>query len=227
MCGELLRDSSFTPVKPRDHESSNIYVYHLYQLDFVADGFEVKTSVYSAQATKEALFGVRITGRIRGDKFQVLDSATGTALFSFTRFEAEKPEFFLREFPFLAYESRATPVAGDEQNLFGRETINIMLSVPVPHGSVSVRVEKLPSSPHAEVKNPSTGATVMKLSAGELNNISKMVRTIEEYVASNASAHQLLENADVKAETAKETAEPSQAEKAEPPEVQQEQESRQ
>jgi hypothetical protein len=97
----------------------------------------------------------------------------------------------------------------------------------VPHGSVSVRVEKLPSSPQAEVKNPSTGATVMKVSAGALNNISKMVRTIEEYVASNASARQLLENADVKAETAKETAEPSQAEKAGPPEGMQEQESRQ
>jgi hypothetical protein len=197
MAGELLRDVSFIPVRAREEGA-----FHLYQLDFGADTFEVKTSVFSGQTNKEALFRVKVQGRIRGDKFQVLDSTTGAALFSFTRFEAEKRDFFVREFPFLAHESRKDPELFEHGgDVLARETIDLVLGIPLSRELVTVRVEKLAGSLEAEVKSPTSDAAIMKLSLSALNNISKAVKIIAEYLAANPSARKLVDSSSVVPQT--------------------------
>jgi len=101
MAGELLRDRSFAPVRSLSTGASNLYL-----LDFVADQFQVESTVFSSGAGKGALFRVSVRGRIRGDKFQVFDPVTNNQLFSFTRTEADKPDFFAREFPLLVQLAR-------------------------------------------------------------------------------------------------------------------------
>ncbi len=179
MGGELLCDASFLPIRPRDEISSS----NLYRIDFVQDIFEVSTITFSSVQNKEALFTVVIKGRIRGDKFQVLDAATGTTLFSFSRFEAEKPNFFTREFPFVAYESRRDPAlfgAGTNDHLV-EDAISMTLSIPVAGGSARVLVEKKNGDVHAEVMTPGTTASFMRLPLSTLNSIPKTVNAIEEF----------------------------------------------
>ena len=53
--------------------------------------------------------GTKIMGAIRGDKFLAVYPVSKSSLFSFTRFEANKPECFSTEFPFIANESRQNP----------------------------------------------------------------------------------------------------------------------
>lgn len=188
MAGELLRDRSFAPVRSLSTGASNLYL-----LDFVADRLQVETTVFDSGAGKPALFRVRIDGRIRGDEFQVFDSVTNNLLFPFTTTEADKPDFFEREFPFLAHESRkdlASP--GDRRNTLGAEIIDLTLGIPASGSVLTVRVQKAADS-SAEVKSPTNGATVMRLPLSSLNNIGKLVETVGQYLSTNTSARQLLE----------------------------------
>jgi hypothetical protein len=189
MAGELMRDVTFVPERSSSGDASVIF-----QLDFVADEFRAETSVFSAHSSEESLFRVKIKGRIRGDKFNVVDPTTDRTLFSFTRFEADKTLFFTREFPFLAHEARKDPTLfGEGENPRAFETVDLVLGVPVSGTFVKVRVEKVAGSLSAEVKNPVTNATVMSLPLASLNNISKLLKTVGQYLAVNPSVKESLE----------------------------------
>jgi hypothetical protein len=103
MAGELLRDVSFLPV--RRGMSSDTW----YNLDFAADRFLAGARIAKVVDDSTSLFRVLVGGTIRGDTFQVSDPTTKARLFEFTRFEADKPDFFTQEFPFLAHEARKNP----------------------------------------------------------------------------------------------------------------------
>jgi hypothetical protein len=191
MAGELLRDRSFAPVRSLSTGASNLYL-----LDFVADTFQVESTVFSCGTTRQALFRVRINGRVRGDKFQVFDPVTNNLLFSFSRVEADKPDFFGREFPLLAHESRKDLTSsGDRRNVPAHEIIDLMLGVPISGTTITVRVQKAAADSSVEVKSPTNGATVMRLPLSSLNNITKVAESIGQYLSTNASARQLLEGA--------------------------------
>ncbi|HXZ40044.1 MAG TPA: hypothetical protein VEG68_04840 [Terriglobales bacterium] len=189
MAGELLRDRSFAPVRSLSTGASN-----LYQLDFVADQFQVESTVFSSGAGKQALFRVSIRGRIRGDKFQVFDSVTNNPLFPFTRIEADRPDFFEREFPLLAHESRKNLASvADRRNTPAHEIIDLRLGVPVSGTIVNVRVQKAADS-SVEVKSPTSSAIVMRLPFSSLNNIAKLADTVGHYLSTNTNARKLLES---------------------------------
>jgi len=193
MAGELLRNPSFAPVRPSLSGSHDNYA-----LDFVEDSFRVRASVYHGHSGKEAMFRVNVKGRIRGDAFVVSDSASDTILFSFSRFEAEKPEFFTREFPFLAQEARKEAIVSQHAKPGSpQETVDLMLGVPTRNAIVTVRIEKKPASNCAEIKSPVTGESIMTIPASALNNVSKAVKTIGDFLASSSDARARLASSSI------------------------------
>jgi len=189
MAGELLRDRSFAPVRSLSAGATNLYL-----LDFVADRFQVESTVFSSSAGKGALFRVSIKGRIRGDTFQVFDPVTDNMLFSFTRVEADKADFLTREFPLLAHETRKGLTAyGEQRNTPTHEIIDLMLGVQVSGAVITIRVQKVAADSSVLVKSPSSNATVMRLPLSALNNIPRLAETVGQYLSTNASARQLLE----------------------------------
>jgi hypothetical protein len=190
MAGELLRDRSFAPVRSLSTGASNLFL-----LDFVADSFQVDTTVFSSGAGKEAIFRVRVKGRIRGDKFHVFDPVTDQMLFAFTRTEADKPDFLEREFPLLAHETRKdlTP-SSERRNIPAPEVIDLTLGVAVSDTIITVRVQKVAANSSLEVKNSTSGAPIMRLPLSSLNNIPRLAETVGQYLSTNTSARQPVES---------------------------------
>ena len=186
--GELMRDGSFAPVRPGSVNASNTYL-----IDFKENSFQVETSVAAKDAHRVSFFRVKVSGAIRGDKFMVSDLVTKNTLFSFTRFEANKPEFFAREFPFLALESRQNPssFAGDSSAMV-QGVIDLVLGIPVGGESITVRIYKHSDTLSAEVKNPITNQVVMSVPLASLSNITKLVETIAQHLSANAAARAAL-----------------------------------
>ncbi|HTZ96955.1 MAG TPA: hypothetical protein VMB18_11190 [Terriglobales bacterium] len=188
MAGELLRDRSFAPVRSLSSGAANLYL-----LDFVANSFQVDTTVFSSGAGNEALFRVRIKGNIRGDKFEVSDPSTNHLLFSFGKAEADRANFFSHDFPSLAHESRKELTAASERRNTAAEVIDLVLGIPVSGTVLTVRVQKANSS--VEVKPLTGNSTLMRLPISAMNNIAKLSETIGHYLGSNATARRSLENA--------------------------------
>ena len=184
LAGELLRDVSFTPVRSLSVNAANAYL-----IDFEENSFQVETSVSARDDHRASLFRVKVMGAIRGDKFLVADSVTNSTLFSFTRFEADKPEFFTTEFPFIAHQSRQNPAmfAGDNSAMV-QGVVDLVLSIPVGEETITVRVHKQSDTLSVEVKNPVTNETVMSLPLAALGNITKLVESIAQHLTSNAKA---------------------------------------
>jgi hypothetical protein len=182
--GELLRDGSFAPVRQGSVNAANAYL-----IDFGENSFQVETSVSARDAKKSSFFRVRVSGAIRGDKFIVTDPVTKTSLFSFTKYEANKPEFFSSEFPFIAHESRQNPssFAGDNTAMV-RGVIDLVLGVPVGHETITVRIYKQSDVLSAEIRNPITNEAVMSVPLASLSNITKLVESIAQHLSSNAAA---------------------------------------
>jgi len=210
LAGELLRDVSFTPVRSLSVNAANAYL-----IDFEENSFQVETSVNTRDARSSSLFRVKVMGAIRGDKFIVADPVTKTSLFSFTRFEANKPEFFTSEFPFIAHESRSNPAmfAGDNSAMV-HGLIDLVLGVPVGEETITVRVYKQLDTRSAEVKNPITNETVMSLPLASLGNITKLVDSIAQHLTMNPKARLALAPGPVA--PAQSTTEGNSAETAEP-----------
>ena len=198
MAGELLRDTSFSPLRRLAISTASLYV-----VDFLKDRFQVESSVFSPGKDTAAKLRVRIEGKIRGDKFQVFDPVTNNRLFSFTKFEADKLDFFVREFPFLANESRKDPTLFTEgPTALSQGVIDLVLGVPVRGATAMVRVQKGANSVSAYVKSTATGATIMELPLASLNNLAKLTETIGEYLSANPSVSQSLEDASPSSEDA-------------------------
>jgi hypothetical protein len=186
--GQLLRDGSFAPVRPGSVNASNTYL-----IDFKENSFQVETSVSARDATKAAFFRVKVSGAIRGDKFVVSDPVTKNSLFSFTRFEASKSDFFGREFPFLAMESRQNPASfGADNSAMMRGVVDLVLGIPVGHENITVRIYKQSDTLSAEVRNPITNQAVMSVPLSSLGNITKLVETIAQHLSADAAACLLL-----------------------------------
>lgn len=182
--GELLRDGSFAPVRQGSVNAANAYL-----VDFGENSFQVETSVSARDGNKSSFFRVKVNGAIRGDKFIVTDPVTKSSLFSFTKFEANKPEFFSSEFPFIAHESRQNPssFAGDNTAMV-RGVIDLVLGVPVGQETITVRIYKQSDILSAEVRNPITNEAVMSVPLASLGNITKLVETIAQHLSANAAA---------------------------------------
>jgi hypothetical protein len=184
LAGELMRDASFTPVRTLSVNAANAYL-----IDFGENSFQVETSVNARDERRASLFRVKVTGAIRGDKFIVADPVTKSSLFSFTRFEANKPDFFSSEFPFIAHESRNNPAmfAGDNSAMV-QGVVDLVLGVPIGGETITVRVHKQSDTLSVEVKNPITNETVMSLPLAALGNITKLVEGIAQHLTTNAKA---------------------------------------
>ena len=184
LAGELLRDVSFAPVRSMTINAANAYL-----VDFGENSFQVEASISAQDGHRSSLFRVKIMGAIRGDKFMVADPVTKASLFSFTRFEAKKPEFFTSEFPFIAHESRNNPAmfTGDNSAMV-QGVVDLVLGVPIEGETITVRVHKQSDTHSIAVKNPLTNETVMSLPLAALGNISKLVEAIAQHLATNSKA---------------------------------------
>jgi len=182
--GELMRDSSFAPVRPGSVNASNTYM-----IDFKANSFQVETSVRAKAAHGASFFRVRVNGAIRGDKFLVSDPVTKNTLFSFTRFEADKRDFFPIEFPFIVVESRQNPSKPEGDNsAMVRGVIDLVLGIPVGGETITVRIHKQSDTLSAEIKNPITNHVGMTVPIASLSNITKLVELIAQHLSANAAA---------------------------------------
>jgi hypothetical protein len=190
LSGELLRDASFSPIRSLSMNAANTYL-----VDFEQNSFQVETSVNARDPHHAALFRVKVKGAIRGDKFLVTDSISNRTLFSFTTFEANKPDFFPTEFPFIAQESRQNPAlfAGDNTAMV-QGVVDLVLGIPVCGETITVRVYKQPNTHTVEVKNPISNETVLSLPLNSLGNISKLVENIAQHLSANAATRLSLGN---------------------------------
>lgn len=184
LAGELMRDVSFTPVRSLSVNAANAYL-----IDFAENSCQVDTSVNARDGQRASLFRVKVVGAIRGDKFLVVDPVSRSSLFSFTRFEANKPEYFTSEFPFIAHESRVNPTmfAGDNSTMV-HGVVDLTLGIPVGEENFTVRVHKQSGTLSVEVKNPVTNETVMSLPIAALGNVTKLVETVAQRLTTNAKA---------------------------------------
>jgi hypothetical protein len=183
LAGELLRDKSFAPAR-----SLMTSVSHAFLIDLPGNSFQAET-VVNAVGSKASMFILKVMGAIRGDKFMVVEPSTNNTLFSFTRFEADKPEFFVRDFPFLAQEARQDPTMfSGAPSALVHGVIDLVLSVPVAEKAITVRVHKEAGTVSVEVKHPITNETVFSLPLASLNNIGKLVETIAQHLVTNPKA---------------------------------------
>jgi hypothetical protein len=190
LAGELMRDVSFTPVRSLSVNAANAYL-----IDFGENSFQVDTCVNSRDEHRASLFRVDVVGAIRGDKFLVTDPVTKNNLFSFTKFEANKPEYFTNEFPFIAHESRQNPaVFAGENSAMVHGVVDLVLGIPVGEENITVRVHKQSDTLSVEVKNPVTNETVMSLPLTSLGNITKLVESIAQHLSANAKVRLSLRN---------------------------------
>jgi len=184
LAGELLRDVSFSPVRTMSVNAANAYL-----IDFGENSFQVETSVSTRDERRSSLFRVKVMGAIRGDKFLVTDPVTKSSLFSFTKFEANKSDFFTKEFPFIAHESRQDlAMFGGDNSTMVHGVVDLVLGIPVGEETVTVRVHKQSETLSVEVKNPVTNETVMSLPIASLGNIAKLVESIAQHLTTNAKA---------------------------------------
>jgi hypothetical protein len=184
LAGELLRDVSFSPVRTMSVNAANAYL-----IDFGENLFQVETCVSTRDERRSSLFRVKVMGAIRGDKFIVVDPVSRTTLFSFTKFEANKPDFFSSEFPFIAQESRQNPAmfTGDNSSMV-HGVVDLVLGIPIGEETITVRVHKQSDTHSVEVKNPISNEIVLSLPIAALGNITKLVESIAQHLTANAKA---------------------------------------
>jgi hypothetical protein len=181
LTGELMRDTSFSPTRVLMTKGS-----HAYKIDLPGNVFQVETVVFATGASRSSLFRLRVKGAIRGDKFAVVDPETDNTLFSFTRFEADKPEFFVRDFLFLAQESRKDPTMfGGGSSAMDQGVIDLTLGIPVKDQTVLVRVLKKGEASSAEVRHLTSNKVLMSLPLSSLSNLGKLVETIAQHLTAN------------------------------------------
>jgi hypothetical protein len=183
LAGELLRDQSFAPAR-----SLMTSAFHAFVIDLPGNVFEAET-VVSSVGEKACMFLLKVKGAIRGDKFVIVEPSTGSTLFSFTRFEADKPDFFIRDFPFLAQEARQNPtMSSGAQATLVNGVVNLVLGVPFGEKVAAVRIHKLADTSSVEVKHPVTNEVIMGLPLSSLNNIGKLLEAISQYLLSDPKA---------------------------------------
>jgi hypothetical protein len=185
LAGELLRDNSFLPSRSWMTSPS-----HAYLIDLLGNRFQMEARVFNTSNDKSSsMYVLRVKGAIRGDKFVVVDPVTGVTLFSFTRFEAEKPDFFARDFPFIAQEARKNPsMFGGGNDVLADGLIDLMIGVPVDGRTVTVRIQKQAGALSFEVKHHPTNEVFMSMPLGALGNIPRLAEIVSRQLSANATA---------------------------------------
>jgi hypothetical protein len=181
MAGELMHDANFAPTK-----SMFAKVAHAYAIDLPGNGFKAQTCVSANEQSGIAQFQIDVKGAIRGDKFIAVDPQSNMTLFSFTRSEADKPDFFARDFPFLASEARKDPaVSSGGQSAAVQAVIDLMLGIPVAGKTITVRIQKREDASSLDVKHATTNKTLLTLPLTSLSNMTKLVETIAQHFSAN------------------------------------------
>jgi len=178
MAGELIRDLNFTPGR------AFTKIPNLYQLDFQANRYQVETDVFAQDGNSSAFFHVKILGEIRGDNFAVWDSANNKELFKFTISEASKPEYFEREFPFIAYHARVNSAefTQNASDILVDQVVDMQLVVSVLQKAVKVRIHKEAGDLYIGIQDFNTGNDIMRLPVVRLNNLPGLMKAIEQHM---------------------------------------------
>lgn len=190
LAGELLRDSSFATTRTLTTPCANSF-----WIDLGENRFEAETALQNTDATQFSVFCLKVAGAIRGDKFLVTEAGSNRSLFSFTRFEAEKPDFFLREFPFIASQARRDPsLFAEGQGAMLRGNVDLQITVAAGERMVTVRIRKAADSPVAEVKHPVTDVAFMTVPIATLGNIPKLMDGIAKHLILNPEVTKSLQD---------------------------------
>ncbi len=191
MAGELLRDVSISPGH-RAMSASTIY-----EMDFVTDTFQADANIFGKGPAGPAVFRVQVRGKIKGDRFDVFDLISKGKLFSFTRFEAEKADYFSKEFPFLVHETRKNPPFAEGNSALVQGVVDLTLGIPVNGSVFNVRILKAQDTLSVRVATASTHLTIMELPLGSLGNLVNMTETISRYLSENQRARSLAESGSI------------------------------
>jgi hypothetical protein len=178
MAGELIRDFNFTPGRPFTK------IPNFYLLDFQTNRYQVETDVFAQSEGCSAFFHVKIAGEIQGENFVVWDPSIDKDIFKFTLSEARKPEYFEREFPFIAYHARVNSAefSHDASDSMVEQIIDMQLVVSVLDKTVKIRVHKKVGDLYMNVQDINTGQDIMRLPVMRLNNLPGMMKSIEQHL---------------------------------------------
>lgn len=177
LAGELLRERSC--VIGRDF----LHAANSYQVDFQEDQFLVTAQVFAVGAGMAASFFVKITGRITGEAFYVLDPRTGRELFHFSLAEARKPEFFSREFPFIAQQTRLHPEKSTAHiSPSAGDAVDLQLVISVLGDNKPIRIRKQIGEDRLDVFDVGQNAHVAYFPASCLSDFPKLTQLIQEYM---------------------------------------------
>jgi|GEM_PF-2274002 len=184
MAGELFRDINFFPAR------ALAKIPNLYVLDFLNNRYQVETDVFAREEGASACLHVKIVGEINGDSFSIWDSSNNKEIFKFDLTDAGKPEYFDREFPFIAYNARenSAEFSKNKPDAMADQPIDMELVVSVLQKGVRVRVHKQVGDLYVQVRDLQTENDFMRLPIMRLNNIAGLMNDIEQHLNANPLA---------------------------------------
>jgi len=185
LAGELLREGSCMIGR------EFLHVANSYQIDFQSDQFVVTAQVFAVGGGTAASFFVKISSAITGDTFHVSDPRTDRELFHFSDTEARKPDFFSREFPFIAHQSRLHPAKYTTNiNPSTGDAVDIQLVISVLGENKAIRIRKQIGDDRLDVFDTGQNARVAYFPASCLNDFPKLTQLIQEYMTMCAQGEQ-------------------------------------
>jgi len=178
LAGELLREGNCMIGR------EFLNVANCYQIDFEHDQFGVTAQVFAVGGGTAAFFFVRITGKIMADDFSVADPRTNKHLFHFSEDEARKPDFFSRDFPFIANQSRLNPSKIDANgvNAANDQAVDIQTVVSVLGEDRAVRISKQKGEGRLDVQDVEHHTRVAYFPASCISDFPKLMLAIQEYM---------------------------------------------
>lgn len=177
LAGELLREGNCLIGR------EFLNVANSYQIDFQSDQFVVAAQVFAVGGGTAASFFVKITSTIIGEVFRVIDPRTDRELFHFSESEARKPDFFSREFPFIAHKSRLNPTRYTTNiNPSTGDALDIQLVVSVLGENKTIRIRKQIGDDRLDVFDVVQNARIAYFPASCLSDFPKLTQLIQEYM---------------------------------------------
>ena len=175
--GELLREGNCLIGR------EFLHVANSYQIDFQSDQFIVTAQVLAVGGGTAASFFVKISSTITGEVFRVVDPRTDRELFQFSETEARKPDFFSREFPFIAHKSRVNPTRYTTSiNPSTGDAVDIQLAVSVLGENKALRIRKQNGDDRLDVFDVVQNTRIAYFPASCLSDFPKLTQLIQEYM---------------------------------------------
>ena len=184
LAGELLREGNCMIGREFLNAANS------YQIDFENDQFAVTAQVFAVGGGTAAFFFVRITGKIMAEGFSVTDPRTNKDLFHFSEAEARKPDFLLREFPFIANQSRLNPATASASgaNAANDQAVDIQMVISVLGEDRAIRICKQKGEDRLDVQDTGRDVRVAYFPASCLCDFPKLTLAIQEYMTQCAQA---------------------------------------